>query len=213
MTARRRDRIPCLQACHLSEVALRVQLVSHFFLSIELQVQCPAREPPNLLDLDRGRQLSRSKGDRTAHCSRRSAKCTRPENAIWSKTLPPIFTTRRGAGLASQVVTPPQSPPDSAGPFERGRQWCPFQCTAESLTEKTIRSCLPECSAGMFSMLGHADDEFETAQSRVVNLGQYAMRDHTERTLRLQVVPYLHEVGHCCRVGRSHRAAPLRQRL
>ena len=48
----RRARIPRLQACHLPEVALlRVQLVSHFFLSIELQVQSPARELPNLLDV------------------------------------------------------------------------------------------------------------------------------------------------------------------
>ena len=78
----RRDRIPCLQACHLSEVALRVQLVSHFFLAIALQVQCLAREPPNLLDLGRGGQLSRGEGDRTVHCSRRSAKCTRHESAI-----------------------------------------------------------------------------------------------------------------------------------
>ena len=64
VTARRRDRIPCLQACHQSEDALRMQLVSHFFLSIELQVQCHAREHPLPPHLGRSRQRSRSKADR-----------------------------------------------------------------------------------------------------------------------------------------------------
>ena len=39
MTAWRRD--PVLTGLPLSEVALRAQLVSHFLLSIELQVQRP----------------------------------------------------------------------------------------------------------------------------------------------------------------------------
>ena len=51
VTARRRDRIPCIQACHPSEVALRI----HFTCCVFLR---PAREPPNLLDLSRGKQLS-----------------------------------------------------------------------------------------------------------------------------------------------------------
>ena len=66
MTARRRDRIPCTQACHPSEVALRIHFACCIFLGIELRVQGPARELPNLLDLSRGRQLSRSRGDCTA---------------------------------------------------------------------------------------------------------------------------------------------------
>ena len=45
MTARRRDRIPCIQACHPSEVALRIHFACCIFLSIELRVQRPAREP------------------------------------------------------------------------------------------------------------------------------------------------------------------------
>ena len=45
VTARRRDRIPCIQACDLTEVALRVQFTCCVFLRSELQVQGPAREP------------------------------------------------------------------------------------------------------------------------------------------------------------------------
>ena len=60
----------------MSEVALRVHFSCCVFLSIDLQVQCPAREPPNLLDLSRGKQLSKHRGDCTASCAHRSAKCT-----------------------------------------------------------------------------------------------------------------------------------------
>ena len=42
MTARRRDRIPCIQACHPAEVALRIHFTCCVFLSIELRVQRPA---------------------------------------------------------------------------------------------------------------------------------------------------------------------------
>ena len=58
VTARRRDRITCKQACHRSEVALRVHFTCCVFLSIKLKIQCPALESPNLLDLSRGRQLT-----------------------------------------------------------------------------------------------------------------------------------------------------------
>ena len=52
-----------------SEVALRIHFTCCVFLSIELLVQRPAREPPNLLDLNRGKQLSKLRGDCTASCS------------------------------------------------------------------------------------------------------------------------------------------------
>ena len=45
VTARRRDRISCIQACHLSEVALRVQFTCCVFLRSELQVQAPHESP------------------------------------------------------------------------------------------------------------------------------------------------------------------------
>ena len=37
---------PCIQACHPSEVALRIHFACCIFRSIELRVLCPAREPP-----------------------------------------------------------------------------------------------------------------------------------------------------------------------
>ena len=54
----------------------------------------------------------------------------------------------------------------------------PFQSSAWSLTEKTIRSCLSECPTNVFSVLCHADDEFETTQSWVVHFDQLATRSH-----------------------------------
>ena len=45
MTARRRDRIPCKQACHPSEVALRIHFTCCVSLSIGLRVQHPPPEP------------------------------------------------------------------------------------------------------------------------------------------------------------------------
>ena len=77
--------------------------------------------------------------------------------------------------------------------FDRCRQ-CPFQHSAWSLTDKTIRSCLSECPTNVFSMLCHADDEFETAQSWVVHFGQLAMRYQIECSLRFQIVPRLLKV-------------------
>ena len=53
VTVRRRDRIPCIQACHPSEFALRIHFTCCIFLSVELRVQRLAREPPSLLDLSR----------------------------------------------------------------------------------------------------------------------------------------------------------------
>ena len=48
----------------------RIRFSCSVFHGIELQVQGPAREPPNLLDLSRGSQLSPNRGDCTASCAR-----------------------------------------------------------------------------------------------------------------------------------------------
>ena len=90
-------RIPCIQACHPSEVALRIHFTCCIFLSIELRVQCPAREPPNLHDLSRGKQLSSHRGDCAAINTHHFSSCTIHEFIIWRNTLSPVNLSQSGS--------------------------------------------------------------------------------------------------------------------
>ena len=119
LTARRRDRIPCIQACHPSEVALRIHFACCIFLSIELRVQCPAREPPDLLDLGRGRQLSRNRGD----CTASSFPTARSMSSL-SDAIPCLQSSCRNRGLIGE------SGRDAAIDRQSGKIWILYSVPA-----------------------------------------------------------------------------------